>query len=159
MPPKPLPHFLSGLVPADDPRSFTQVPKTNFAVIARWSAISRGAVAKGLSTAIEDEIVTNAIAKYSYGICYNAPFNPKKHLDQDKYFCPIEQKEKASNQVTWYLKRVSQRPHNVPSNFLRCDPERCSQAALGRRREKERPSHISVVPQSPESMGLGPLER
>jgi hypothetical protein len=58
---------------------------------------------------VEDEIVTNVIAKYSYGILYNTPFDPAQHLDQDRYLCPYENIPKARNQVRWYLRKVRSR--------------------------------------------------
>jgi hypothetical protein len=79
-----------------------------------WSAISRGAVAKGLSNAVEDEIVTNVISKYSYGIAYSAVFDAKIHSIEDKYFCPIELVDKAAGQLRWYLKRVRLTPPDFP---------------------------------------------
>ena len=71
-----------------------------------WTAISRGAVAKGLSNAVEDEIVTNVIAKYSYGVVYMTPFDPTQHLEQDRYWCPYENIPLAKNQLRWYLRKV-----------------------------------------------------
>jgi hypothetical protein len=83
-----------------------------------WTAISRGAVAKGLCNTVEDEIVTNVIAKYSYGILYNTPFDPAQHLDQDRYLCPYENIPKARNQVRWYLRKVRSRFANPKDQAL-----------------------------------------
>lgn len=75
--------------------------------MSRWSAISRGAVLKGLTTSVEDETVTNHIAKFSYGVVYNTEFDPAIHHIADKYLDPISNKYSARSQVQWYLRRVS----------------------------------------------------
>lgn len=72
-----------------------------------WSAISRGAVRKGFNVSVEDEIVVNAISKYSYGTAYNTLWDPTRHSKEDKYFCEFELRDRATNQLQWYLKRVS----------------------------------------------------
>lgn len=71
-----------------------------------WTAISRGAVAKGLSNTIDDEVVTNVISRYSYGVAYAARFDPRIHVEEDRYTCPYMKIDKAKNQVQWYLRRV-----------------------------------------------------
>lgn len=72
-----------------------------------WSAISRGAVRKGFNVSVEDEIVVNAISKYSYGTPYTTPWDPARHFEEDKYYCDFELRHRATNQLQWYLKRVS----------------------------------------------------
>jgi len=73
-----------------------------------WTVISRGAVVKGRSSDVDEEIVTNVISRFSYGVVYNEPFNPAIHAREDRFVCPYENRPKARNQMRWYLRRVGQ---------------------------------------------------
>ncbi|RDW67510.1 hypothetical protein BP6252_08906 [Coleophoma cylindrospora] len=64
-----------------------------------WSAISRGAVYKGLSNTAEEEAVTNHVSKFSYGVQYAAIFDASKHQSEDKYLCKFTGRMLARNQL------------------------------------------------------------
>ncbi|KAH7273994.1 hypothetical protein B0J15DRAFT_567509 [Fusarium solani] len=90
-----------------------------------WTAICRGAVVHELSkqnfSADSSVKVEARIARMSYGISHNSPFDDLKHLQTDKYWCDKERKYKARNQMTWFLKEgddiTSRRP--VRHSFYR----------------------------------------
>jgi hypothetical protein len=83
------------------------LPSTNESESLRWSAISRGAVIKGLSVGVEEETVTNCVAKFSYGVLYDSTnFDPAVHRIEDKYWDEFNGRYGAQNQIQWYLKRV-----------------------------------------------------
>ncbi|RSM15047.1 hypothetical protein CDV31_005127 [Fusarium ambrosium] len=83
-----------------------------------WTAICRGAVVHELSKQnISGDIAVKVearIARMSYGVTHNSPFDDYKHLQTDKFWCEKERKYKAKNQMTWFLKEgddiTSKRP-------------------------------------------------
>lgn len=84
------------------------------------TAICQGAVYKGFLDGGSDNSgtqqngygvaapisVTSSISRTSIGIVYHAPFDPAKHLDEDKAWYPDEGEWRANNQLNWYLRRV-----------------------------------------------------
>jgi hypothetical protein len=86
-------------------------PRNDLANNLRWTAICRGAVVHELSkqnfSADSSVKVEARIARMSYGISHNSPFDDLKHLQTDKYWCYKERKYKARNQMTWFLKEVT----------------------------------------------------
>ncbi|KAI8684417.1 hypothetical protein NCS57_00107800 [Fusarium keratoplasticum] len=73
-----------------------------------WTAICRGAVVHELSKqnlSVDIGVRVEArIARMSYGVTNSSPFDDFKHLQTDKYWCEMEQRYKAHNQMTWFLK-------------------------------------------------------
>lgn len=51
--------------------------------------------------------VQTRVARASYGICWNEPWNSQHHNHEEKYFCDIEQQYYARNQMAWLLEEVS----------------------------------------------------
>jgi hypothetical protein len=85
----------------------SNLPSTNESKSLRWSAISRGAVIKGLSKGVEEETVTNCVAKFSYGVVYNSThFDPAVHRIEDRYWDGFHSRYQAKDQMQWYLRRV-----------------------------------------------------
>jgi len=70
-----------------------------------WSAVSRGAVVKGLSKGLIDDAVVNFISKYNYGIIHMTEFDDSVHDTRDRWLCPFELTFMAKNQIQWYLRR------------------------------------------------------
>lgn len=68
-----------------------------------WSAIARGAVLKGVS----DEMVVNHVAKYHYGTGFKTEYDATKHIKDDKEWDEAECCFYATNQMQWYIRRVS----------------------------------------------------
>ena len=50
--------------------------------------------------------MTSTISRVNVGIKYNAEFDEKIHLDEDRKWCEHEGIYRAKNQLQWYLKRV-----------------------------------------------------
>ncbi|KAL2685559.1 hypothetical protein Neosp_006659 [[Neocosmospora] mangrovei] len=72
-----------------------------------WTAICRGAVVQGLtshnlSSSLEVQ-VQSRIARMSYGIAYNTPFDAEEHEREDKYWDEMYHGYRAKNQMRWYL--------------------------------------------------------
>ncbi|KAL4917369.1 hypothetical protein BDW62DRAFT_183956 [Aspergillus aurantiobrunneus] len=82
------------------------------------TAICQGAVYKGFLSASDGSgtehtgygiaapiSVTSTISRTSVGIIYHAPFDPSKHLEEDRAWYPDEGEYRANNQINWYLRR------------------------------------------------------
>ncbi|KAI2482515.1 Hsp70 family protein [Pyrenophora tritici-repentis] len=69
-----------------------------------WSAIVRGAAAKGLEGDGRAEIKNRKCRRY-YGTSYNAHFIPGKHKEIDSFISEFDGVKRASNQVEWILKK------------------------------------------------------
>ncbi|KIV85372.1 hypothetical protein PV11_01072 [Exophiala sideris] len=65
-----------------------------------WSAICRGAVISHLGKSP----VTHRRARDHIGICWHVKFDPDKHEEADKYYCP-HQGLRAKNQMKWCITR------------------------------------------------------
>ncbi|KAF2127837.1 actin-like ATPase domain-containing protein [Dothidotthia symphoricarpi CBS 119687] len=71
-----------------------------------WTAICRGAVLKALTNSlIPGPVVHTRISRCSYGIRYHTMFDSDIHLACDKYRDEVSGRDKARNQLRWYLKR------------------------------------------------------
>ncbi|KAI1123685.1 hypothetical protein F5Y10DRAFT_285795 [Nemania abortiva] len=64
-----------------------------------WSSGSGATVQAGLET------IAARISKYSYGILFMEPFDPKKHELRDQCVHPATGRLMATNQIHWMLKR------------------------------------------------------
>ncbi|CAM1506717.1 Fc.00g063580.m01.CDS01 [Cosmosporella sp. VM-42] len=74
-----------------------------------WTAICRGAVVRGLT---EHDLAQDLgvkiearIARISYGIDYQTPWVPGKHLECDKVWREAQYKYMATRQMNWFLKQ------------------------------------------------------
>lgn len=85
------------------------------AYASRWSSICRGATLWGLehseltklTAAVNDNLtITSRLSRYSYGVPFSEPYDPRRHLAQDRYFDEIEGIYRAGDQMEWLLKRV-----------------------------------------------------
>ncbi|KAF9873766.1 hypothetical protein CkaCkLH20_08876 [Colletotrichum karsti] len=76
---------------------------------ASWTAICRGAVIHGLArqnlTPEFSISVKSRVSRMSYGVTYHSKFNPAKHEERHKFWCPLKMVYEASHQVEWFLKR------------------------------------------------------
>ena len=84
--------------------------------VRSWSVVCRGAVHRGVQGG--DQIVTNHISKFSYGVIYQCSWQDGKFLLADKWFDDRRQSWAAVNQMNWYLKKVS-RSLKFPSSQWR----------------------------------------
>jgi hypothetical protein len=50
--------------------------------------------------------VKERIARSSYGIEVNEPFDPEAHDERDKFWDERRQQWRAKNQMLWFLKQV-----------------------------------------------------
>ncbi len=86
--------------------------KSSSAHATRWSSICRGATLWGLehsqlTAAVKDNpTVTSRLSRYSYGLQVATPYDPSKHLVQDRFYDKVVGTYKADNQMDWLLKRV-----------------------------------------------------
>lgn len=76
----------------------------------RWTAICRGAVIhalrlENLSGRINVQIQSR-VARTSFGVVFNQAWDDTKHNLRDKYWCDIEGKWKAANQLRWFIRVV-----------------------------------------------------
>jgi hypothetical protein len=51
--------------------------------------------------------VTSTISRASYGHGFYEPFVQGHHLEKDKYWNGLESRWEATNQIRWYLTKVS----------------------------------------------------
>jgi hypothetical protein len=76
--------------------------------VFRWSAICRGAVIRASERPSKArQTITSRVSRYHYGIWKITRFDPKRHEEQDKFWCDIERIYKADNQMDWYLSKAS----------------------------------------------------
>ncbi|KAI8935133.1 hypothetical protein NX059_007727 [Plenodomus lindquistii] len=68
-----------------------------------WSAIVRGAAAKGLEGDGRAPIMTRKCRRF-YGTPFSAPFVLGRHKESDSYIDPYDGTKRADNQVKWLLK-------------------------------------------------------
>ncbi|QPC75339.1 hypothetical protein HYE68_006091 [Fusarium pseudograminearum] len=90
-----------------------------------WTAICRGAVARGLMRHNPSSglgmAVTSRVARMSYGIRYNAYFVQGKHKKKDRVWCSKRNSWMAKNQMQWFLSEgddISEK-RSVHHNYLR----------------------------------------
>ncbi|KAF1944795.1 actin-like ATPase domain-containing protein [Clathrospora elynae] len=69
-----------------------------------WSAIVRGAAAKGLEGDGRASIKNRKCRRYYGTDCY-IPFVPGQHREVDSFICPYTGTKEASNQMRWLLKK------------------------------------------------------
>jgi hypothetical protein len=51
--------------------------------------------------------IASTVSRASYGIVCRQLFDKSRHLAADKFWCEIEGRWRAVNQMEWYLKRVN----------------------------------------------------
>lgn len=71
---------------------------------ARWSAVARGAVCKGLE-GINNKAITNRKCRRYYGSDCNPVFDSFKHNHSESYISTFDGVKRASSQMNWLLKR------------------------------------------------------
>ncbi|UPX15290.1 uncharacterized protein EKO05_0005744 [Ascochyta rabiei] len=69
-----------------------------------WSAVVRGAAAKGLEGDGRKHI-KNRKCRRNYGTECSRPFDAKQHKEIDAYICPFSGQKKARDQMAWGLKK------------------------------------------------------
>ncbi|KAL1801372.1 hypothetical protein ACET3X_001714 [Alternaria dauci] len=67
-----------------------------------WSAVARGAAAKGLEDEKKGAIMIRKCRKY-YGTNFSPLFQAGKHKEADSYICPFDGTKRASCQMEWLL--------------------------------------------------------
>ncbi|KAJ4996040.1 Hsp70 family chaperone [Colletotrichum sp. SAR 10_66] len=81
-----------------------------------WTAICRGAVIAGLARRNRNAglsvAVKSRIARFNYGIKLMYDFNPRRHLDEDKYWDMMEEKYRAINQTQWFIRMSIRRNYH-----------------------------------------------
>ncbi|KAF5235489.1 hypothetical protein FANTH_11713 [Fusarium anthophilum] len=74
-----------------------------------WKAICRGAVVHGITnyglSATLGVTVGARVARNSYGVMFNADFDPREHKLSDKCWSEQEQEWYATNQMDWFLRQ------------------------------------------------------
>ncbi|KAF2449569.1 hypothetical protein P171DRAFT_507242 [Karstenula rhodostoma CBS 690.94] len=74
-----------------------------------WSAIARGAAAKGLEQGGKTPIKGRKCRRH-YGTACTEPFQPKKHREQDFYICSFTGKKRANKQMSWMISKGQDLP-------------------------------------------------
>ncbi|KAH0564764.1 hypothetical protein GP486_001847 [Trichoglossum hirsutum] len=69
-----------------------------------WSAVARGAVARGLEPA-SGGLVDVRRCRYHYGTPVSQPFNPTKHIAKDAYIDKLTGERLAKGQMRWLLSK------------------------------------------------------
>jgi len=83
-----------------------------------WSAICRGAVIRASERPSNArQTITTRVSRYHYGIWKITRFDPKRHEEQDKFWCDVERIYKADNQMDWYLSKNSDVGSQQPVRF------------------------------------------
>ena len=77
----------------------------------RWTAVSRGAVLRGIAQITDADSPTarieSRIARASYGTLVNRwPFEKDTDHPEDKEWCPYKQTYFAADQAQWFLRNV-----------------------------------------------------
>ncbi|KAI8935100.1 hypothetical protein NX059_007695 [Plenodomus lindquistii] len=81
-----------------------------------WSAVARGAAAKGLEVGNSDPesgIVRNRKCRRNYGNTCNSSFDPAIHSKHDAYICEYTGRKKATHQASWLLTKGQDLPTNT----------------------------------------------
>lgn len=73
----------------------------------RWSAIVRGAAAKGLE-ADDSGAIRSRICRRHYGTACNSQFQPRQHEEIDAFVCPFTGLKRARNQMDWIIKKYGE---------------------------------------------------
>ncbi|KAF2461821.1 hypothetical protein BDY21DRAFT_329742 [Lineolata rhizophorae] len=66
-----------------------------------WTAVARGAVAKGIDVA--DGLASIKRCPKHYGLSTCQLFAPHRHSEQDRYIDPFDGQHKAKDQITWLI--------------------------------------------------------
>jgi hypothetical protein len=79
------------------------VSMTDF--ITRWSAVVRGAVAKGLESTGKEDLIYMRKCRRHYGTPASEPFNAFKHSEEDAYIDEHTGEKYAKGQMTWLINK------------------------------------------------------
>ncbi|KAG9958288.1 actin-like ATPase domain-containing protein, partial [Aureobasidium melanogenum] len=88
-------------------------PETRFVVLQpvnAWTAVVRGAVLSSL----QQKLVVSRKARRHYGVLIGQVFVSGKHSEKNKYWDNEEQLFKATNQLTWHIKKDADLPTDEP---------------------------------------------
>lgn len=85
--------------------------KSTLLTSSSWSAICRGAVIHGmtkkkLGSQLRVEVASR-IARQSYGVVGEEPYDEEMHHQEDRWFDPILRKDVAIKVMWWHVKQVS----------------------------------------------------
>lgn len=93
-----------------NPKTFVNVLTSEY----RWTAICRGAVVHGITnyglSATLGVTVGARVARNSYGVTFDAEFDPQKHRKCDKFWSEDSQAWYATDQMEWFLREVGNLP-------------------------------------------------
>lgn len=87
---------------------------TNSHNFHRWSAVARGAVAKGLEG--ETKVVAARKNRRHYGIITRRDFKDGTHKEEDATCCAYTGVKRALNQMNWLLKQGQNLPTSGPAH-------------------------------------------
>jgi hypothetical protein len=82
----------------------TSILHYNPLIHSRWSAVVRGAAAKGLEGDGRAPI-KNRKCRRNYGMSVHVAFEAGKHRESDSYACPFTGEKRATDQMSWLLKK------------------------------------------------------
>ena len=68
-----------------------------------WSAVARGAAAKGLEG--QHSAILARKSRRHYGTSCSMPFNRRKHKSHDAFFDQYDGNKMAANQMEWLIKK------------------------------------------------------
>lgn len=83
--------------------------------MSRWSAVTRGAVAKGLEG--ESRIVAKRKNRRHYGTGVHRTFVKGVHMEKDAYICKYSGEKRARNQIDWLLNMGQDLPTSGPAHI------------------------------------------
>ncbi|KAI4660944.1 uncharacterized protein J4E79_005512 [Alternaria viburni] len=72
--------------------------------INSWSAVVRGATAKGLEGSDNNAVLKRKSRRY-YGTPYSLPYSRRLHDKRDIYYDPFDGRKMAYNQMSWLVKK------------------------------------------------------
>ena len=80
-----------------------------------WSAVVRGAVAKGLQMGTGNPISIRKCRRH-YGVSVSQPFSSFKHAEENVYVDPFDGERKSRGQMIWLLKKGDALFSNQPKH-------------------------------------------
>ena len=80
-----------------------------------WSAVVRGAVAKGLQMGAGTPISIRKCRRH-YGVSVSQPFSSFKHAEENAYVDPFDGERKSRGQMIWLLKKGDAILSNQPKH-------------------------------------------
>lgn len=81
----------------------------------RWSAVARGAVAKGLESD-DSRVVAKRKNRRHYGTSVRRDFVKGMHMEKDAFICQYTGVKRARHQMNWLLKQGQDLPTSGPAH-------------------------------------------